>query len=322
MDTPVIGGQIAPTVPSNLTLLDAIAATVAYADIFDFALTAPEIHRDLIGVATGPEQTDRAIETLVATGELVQSSEYVVLPRREDLIQARQPRRERAQAMWPVARRVGTILGTFPFVRLIAVTGSLAADNPGPDADLDYLIVTAPGRLWLVRALAVGLVRLGGALGLAICPNYLLTTRALRLDHEDIFTAHELLQAVPIVGRTTYRQLLAQNAWVQRWLPNRCRELPPDVPERSALGLLKRVGEIVMTGPIGDWLESREARRTRHRLSRRSGKARFTADVCEGHYGRGRQRTCQAFTERCARLQVSPAFHSRPNLPSDGRGNG
>jgi hypothetical protein len=190
-------------------------------------------------------------------------------------------------------------------VRLVAVTGSLAADNPDPRADLDYLIVAAPWRLWLARAMAVGLVRLARGLGISICPNYLLTTRALLLDHYDLFTAHELLQAVPVVGETTYRRLRLLNGWTARWLPNRSRSYPAIPSESSARALVRRAGEVVLARGIGDRLEGWERGRKQARFSLSGEAARFTADVCEGHFGQNRRRVLQAFEERCRRLGIA-----------------
>ena len=86
-----------------------------------------------------------------------------------------------------------------------------------------------------MRALAIGLVRLARVTGLELCPNYLLTTRALAVAPHDLYTAHELLQIVPLSGLETYRQLLATNAWAAHWLPNRYRQaVAATVPPRRA----------------------------------------------------------------------------------------
>src|SRR5205823_5924280 len=149
-----------PALEPDRRLTDAIQATVVYADLFDFALDRHEVQRDLVGVAASRDKACQAVEALLHVGALTMASGYVVLPGRGALAEQRRARRGRAARTWPVARRVGRLIALIPFVRMVAVSGSLAADNPDARADLDYFIVTVPGRLWLVRAMTIVLVRL------------------------------------------------------------------------------------------------------------------------------------------------------------------
>ncbi|HEX5417838.1 MAG TPA: hypothetical protein VFZ25_19445, partial [Chloroflexota bacterium] len=57
---------------------DAVLATVAYADLFDFPLEPAEIWRDLIGVEADWELTRAATERLVASGALASDPPYLV----------------------------------------------------------------------------------------------------------------------------------------------------------------------------------------------------------------------------------------------------
>lgn len=309
------GGSVG-CLANNSDLRSAVAMTVAYADIFDFALTRSEIHRDLVGIAAGTAETGAAIDALVADGTLWADSGLVVLPGRDDLVARRADLQESARRLWPIARRVGRVVGSLPFVRLVAITGSLAAENPGPGADLDYLIVTAPGHLWTVRAMTVALVHLGRRVGIALCPNYLLTTNALCLDHQDLFTAHELLQAVPIVGRATFDRFRALNPWARSWLPNRWDASECPGFDRAFLTPFQGLGEKVLEGTLGKRLEGWERDRKTRRLASSDGRGRFTADVCEGHYGRSGRRARRAFAERCARLGIPIDVRGFPVLES------
>jgi hypothetical protein len=289
---------------SPARLDQAILATVAYADIFDFPLDRLEVHRDLIGVAATADATFAALDGLVARGQLAEDAGHLTLPGREALWALRRERRTRAVALWPVARRYGLSIARLPFVRLVAVSGSLAANNPDPRADLDYLIVTAPGRLWLVRAMTILIVRAARLRGIQLCPNYLLTTRALVLARRELYTAHELLQIVPVAGDATYRDMLTDNHWAAEWLPNRFRQAtaaPALPPTATALG---RVGEAALGGALGDRLEAWEGRRKQRRFGSGDHSARFTDDVCEGHYGRARQHVLAEFARRCALLGI------------------
>jgi hypothetical protein len=296
--------MVTPDTPQRLD--QAILATVAYADLFDFPLERLEVHRDLIGLATDADTTFAAIDYALTSSRLLETNGYLALPGRHELGALRQERRKRAAALRPLASHYGRRIASLPFVRLVALSGSLAAGNPDRRADLDYLIVTTPGRLWLVRAMTILLVRAARGRGVQLCPNYLLTTRALTLANQDLYTAHELLQIAPIAGAATYSALLAQNRWVADWLPNRYGQATAaqSLPVPDTFG--RRLGETMLGGKAGDRLEAWEARRKQRRFGAGEHSARFTDDVCEGHYGRARERVLRDFAGRCAQLGVGP----------------
>jgi hypothetical protein len=93
-------------------------------------------------------------------------------------------------------------------------------------------------------------------------------------------------------------------------LPNRFRQAtaaPALPPTTTALG---RVGEVALGGTLGDRLEAWEGRRKQRRFGSGDHSARFTDDVCEGHFGRARQRVLGEFARRCGLLGIA--------LPSPG----
>ena len=152
--------------------MQAILQTVAYADVFDSWLTSAEIYHYLVGVtATLEAVRDGLREDPLLSTYLVQEGGYYVLPGREHLIALRRGRSQQAHRLWPRALTYGRWISRLPFVRMVAVTGTLSVDNVEQQADLDYLVVTAPGRLWLCRGMAMLLVRIAGLRGDVVCPN-------------------------------------------------------------------------------------------------------------------------------------------------------
>src|SRR6266702_3468362 len=235
----------------TLPLEQAVVRTVVYADVFDYPLQAAEIHRYLHGVAASWDATATALARCCARGNVLsQRDGFYTLAGREALVDLRRRRAVQAERLWPTAVKYGHAIAGLPFVRMVAVTGSLAWDNVNDAGDIDYLIVTEAGRLWLCRWLIAALVRLARLGGVRLCANYVLSTRALALEDRNLYVAYELARMTPIAGRGTYRRMRRANAWSEAYLPNAAppprppfAEVPPTPRWLSrALARLARLG--------------------------------------------------------------------------------
>lgn len=293
--------------PSPPTMVeDAILATVAYVDVFDYPRTAAEIHRYLVGLAAAPTAVDNALESdRLLPHHLQQHNGFYHLPGRAVTVAQRSRRAAIAQTLWPIAHGYGRTIARLPFVRMVAVTGSLAVDNPKDNADIDYLIVTENGRLWLCRAFVIAVVRLAARRGITLCPNYFISENALAFSTQNLYTAHELVQMVPLAGTAVYHRLRAANAWTARFLPNAAgppRPLPDAVPNATAT---RRLAErLLRTSPgarLEQWEMSRKIRK--FTASQRDGsEVDFSADWCKGHFENHMQRTIRAYAQRLERV--------------------
>lgn len=274
--------------PQNVhgtVVLRSVFHTLAYADIFDYPLTAPEVYRYLTSTIASPEEVNRALtdRTLFARVE-----DYFVLRGREEIVETRRRRAEIAARLWPKAVRYGRILARLPFVRMVAVTGSLAMKNTDEGKDVDYMIVTAPGHLWTCRALSLLVARFAKLEDVSLCPNYLVTTKAMDLEERSLYVAHELAQMIPLSGIEIYREMWRLNSWVQDYLPNSFDEAEMLQGMRPAKGYLvsQKISEAFLSLPIGKRLEKWEMDRKIARLTREQSsslESYFSADVCKGH---------------------------------------
>src|SRR5262245_28706486 len=195
----------------------AVLHTVAYSDIFDYPLTAREIHRYLTGVKASLEEI---VLEVGKNGIVTQTDNYFTLPGREEIVGIRMQREAHSRKLMPRAIRYGRILGSLPYIRMVALTGSLAVMNVSKDHDFDYMLVTAPGRVWTARAFALALNRLTRSRGYTLCPNLIVSETALDCPLHDLYSARELYQMIPIAGMDMYRRLLAANVWATEYLPN------------------------------------------------------------------------------------------------------
>jgi hypothetical protein len=292
----------------------AVVQTVAYSDVFDYPLTAREIHHFLAGAEATSEEVDRILEQGVVT----RIGNYFTLSGREKIVDIRVQREQRSRELLPTAIRYGRILGSLPYIRMVALTGSLAVLNVSKDEDFDYMLVTAPGRVWTARAFAVSFNRLVRMFGHTICPNLILSENALEWPLHDLYSARELYQMIPITGMDMYQRLLKANAWANDFLPNAFLEsggLPPKLQEQAPA--LQSFLESCLHGEPGDKFEAWEMNRKIARFSKQAGfgeETIFTAEVCQGNFHHHRKWTREVFEEKlrviasgAERNEASPA---------------
>ncbi|MDQ2693309.1 MAG: hypothetical protein M3Y68_14830 [Chloroflexota bacterium] len=302
---------------SHKTISSAILETVAYADIFDHPLTAPEIHRYLCGVAVPIENLRDVLKNIEG---LVQIGDHFMLPGREEIIPIREKREARSQKLLPVALSYGRMLGSSPFIRMVALTGSLAVLNVSKTDDFDYMLVAAPGRVWMARAFALLINRFAKRFGHTICPNLIVSRNCLQWPLHDLYSARELCQMIPISGMDVYHELIQVNAWARDFLPNAFSEnYISQNQTRRRFSFQERI-EFFLSGQLGDRFERWEMARKIERFSKQDGfgnETVFNGDVCQGNFHHHRKWTHEAYERRLRNLH-SPVLLLSSEKAGDG----
>jgi hypothetical protein len=295
---------------------DAILRTLAYAAVFDFAMTRDELHRYLIGMACRPEELHSLLDGDPRLArQTVSHGSLVTLRGREALIAMRADRDATTARQWPTARRYARAVASLPFVRMVAVTGGLAAGNAVDRGDIDLLVVTRAGRLWMSRASTIAIVRYAARRGWDVCPNYFLTQRAVSLTDQDLYAASELVRMVPISGGRVYQRMRARNRWTEGFFPNAhgsprgAVELAPVMPR------LRVAAEWVMSLPPMGVIEDWERRRKVNRFQVQAIAAgialeetSFGVDQCKGHFDAHRSRIRAAYQANARAAGVEPIW--------------
>lgn len=135
------------------------------------------------------------------------------------------------EALLKRARKIGRTIGLLPFVRAVVVVNSVALGNVHEESDIDFLIVTTPGRVFVAKGL---LWRISTWLRLIeteqhkagqISLGMFMTTRGVPLER-DIMKENEphliywLLTAVPVYGRKIWSEILQASPYVKQRTPN------------------------------------------------------------------------------------------------------
>ena len=118
-----------------------------------------------------------------------------------------------------------------PGVVAVAAGNTLAWWNTRPDSDIDLLVVTRPGTIWLARLLVVApFALLGKRPGAAavdpFCFSFFATTDALdfsslRLPGGDPYLAYWVRSLVPVLDREgAFDRIIVENEWTREILPN------------------------------------------------------------------------------------------------------
>lgn len=169
---------------------------------------------------------------------------------------------------------VARLLTAVPFIRMVGLNGSLVTGTMSRQSDIDFYIVTAPGRLYTARLLATVLVHLTGwrrygrRVRGRVCLNRFATVEAMDITphndyHARVFSGLEPLWAASGV----YDRYRRANQWMASLgHPPQSSRRPMRRPRAAAAW--QGWGERRLAGRFGTWLERWQAAWQRARIAR------------------------------------------------------
>lgn len=259
-----------PSLPNPAqSLRDAIWRTLVYYDAFDFPLTLYELWHYLepnVSTCNGFVALDQLVAALSADplcSRLTVTDDYIVLQGRTSLIARREMSRQKHY--WRRVRWMVKGMQRLPFVRMIAVSGTLALDGTRGDSDIDLFIVAAPGRIWTTRffckvlTMLFGLHRTPTKQAGRFCLNHFVTADQLAIDHQNLYTARLFSHLAVSYSLRAYFQFMHANAWINQYV---ARYPWPNYPpygvleDHGASGWCKAAVEKILGERLGRSLES------------------------------------------------------------------
>lgn len=211
-----------------------ILSTLIYYNILDYPMTSFEIWKYLDTSNGAREEDDvsklgdvvKELESDNLKKQIEQFRGFYFLPGRKELVEKRLEKNKLSERKFKIIKKVVFALRFLPYVRMVAVTGTVAMKNAGRGSDLDLLIVLKHGRIFFGRTLVTGLVhfmgkrRYGRKISDRICLNCFLTDSSLESRLKDVFSSSEYFFAVPIFGQKVFWEFQEQNDWIKKFKTN------------------------------------------------------------------------------------------------------
>ena len=194
--------------------------SVFYHNLFEYPLTFSETIR---WVAKNPPEIRVGIKY---------KNGYYFVEGEEGLIYKRALRERISQKKMLIAKKASRIISMIPSVKMLGITGSLAMNNATAGSDIDVIIITKRGKLWSTRFFTYLLLKIlnievrkpgKSSQKDKLCMNMWLdeTDLVWPTGKRNIYTAHEILQIIPIINReNTYERFLFKNKWSLKYWPN------------------------------------------------------------------------------------------------------
>ena len=208
-----------PDPQSAATLRETLAAIdgAIYGDVFDCAVTEEELWRYSRCPISRPQLRRLLADREPLHGALIEIRGLYCLVGRERLAYERPDRRRRALRLRRRARLVARLVQHVPFVRGLVLTGSVAAEDARPGADVDLLVIVAQGRMCAVFTLLGSFSRLMSRR--LFCPNHYISSDRLEITgRRDLYVAREVAQGWALTEGSG--EFFAANLGICSELPN------------------------------------------------------------------------------------------------------
>lgn len=214
--------ETSPYITDLHPLHASIIRVLAYYDLFAYPLKSTEIYTYLPTGGASEHEMERALVELTLSDAIGEDRGLYFLPHRTSAVVDRRLRmEEEGRRMWGIARKVAGGMSMIPFVRGVFVSGQLCRYIADEESDIDYFIVTEPGRLWIVRTICAVLRR---TLFLNsrkyFCTNYFISSTNLHVNERSPYIACEVASLKPLLNRELYDRFMEANTWIADYYPN------------------------------------------------------------------------------------------------------
>ena len=157
-----------------------------------------------------------------------------------------------AKKIMPKVKTVASFISKFPFIKGVAISGSLSKGYYDDKSDFDFFVITKTKRVWISRLILAIYKRLFlNNSYKEFCVNYFVSTSTLEIEEKNRFTATEIVTVIPLYGKTEFSDFYKANSWVKEYFPNiKLQNNDPDIKIIKKHFLTKSI-EFILDNPLG-----------------------------------------------------------------------
>jgi hypothetical protein len=206
---------------------EAILKTLLYSDFFDYPLTEEEVYNFLIGEKISKAQFHKILNRKNLYFE--KSANYFFLKGRGEIVDKRSNKKKFSLEKLEIGQNIIQKLSIIPTIKLIGISGTLAMKNCLQEDDIDIFIIAEKNFAWTTRFMSALLLIILGVYRNKkstinknkICLNLVLDEKKMHFESQDLFTAHEIVQLMPVFERdNAYLKFIQANKWIDTIFPN------------------------------------------------------------------------------------------------------
>lgn len=218
----------------NLNLCNyAVLKTLSYSGVFNFPLTINQIKYGLISKNSfSLKQIKKELNRLIGYGIVKKTKSRYILKgiKTRDVDKRKKNSQEIVEKNKPTLKAISKI----PWIKMIAITGSVANQNAEKDDDIDLLFITQKNRLWISRGFVFLILKVLGKLPAnqnirKVCPNIFIDERNMgwAKKKRNLYIANNIISMQPYIWKEdTYFKFMKENKWVGKYFRNFKIEFP------------------------------------------------------------------------------------------------
>jgi len=214
----------------QINLRKAIFEVIAFFDLFDYFPNSFDIYR-FLSLKSDQKEIENVLLLMQADSRIHSMEGSFSLREERFEYLTKNKRYLNIEKKLNICKKVSRIFSFIPWIKFIGLGNVIGSNNFKKKGDLDFFIVTAKNRVWLVRLLVVFITMI---LRLRptknnhqdkICLSFFVSEYRLNLDslmiEKDIYMKYWLASLIPLYEKgDSYVKLISKNSWLFDFFPN------------------------------------------------------------------------------------------------------